>query len=67
MKKRIECKVIRSVPLDGSRDSTRYATTLGNPGSIINDLAAFTYTARLIATRTRVDDGLTSPILDLYI
>ncbi|MEJ2702139.1 MAG: hypothetical protein P8Z79_06815 [Sedimentisphaerales bacterium] len=66
MRKRIECKVINSTPLSESGSSTRNAAP-GHTSSTINDHAAFTYTARLIATRTSVDDDLTSQALDLYV
>ena len=65
MRKLVECKVIRSAPLNESGGNTRNAV-LGGPPSVINDHAAFTYTARLIATRTSANEGLTSQVLDLY-
>jgi len=66
MRKRIKCRVIESVPLDKSRNSLRDVTRSGHPHSKTNDRAAFTYTARLTATPTCLDEGPASPILDLY-
>jgi hypothetical protein len=65
MRKRIECNVIGSSPLNESGSGTRNAA-LDDPVSAINDRAAFTYTARLIATRTNAEDDFTSQVLDLY-
>ena len=66
MRKRIKCRVIESVPLDKGRDTLRDVTPSDYPPSSTNNRAAFTYSSRLIATPTCLDDGLRPPILDLY-
>ena len=67
MRKRISCRVIRSVPLDRSDDSLR---NVGKPSvhqRIIADAAALTYTGRLVVTRTGLDAAPSPRTLDLYV
>ena len=66
MRKRIECRVIESVPLDNSRDSAQDVTRSAKLASKSNGRAAFTYTPRLIATPTCLDDDFRRSILNLY-
>ncbi len=65
MRKRISCKVIRSVTL-GKTDRGLQCASGSNarrPGTA--GAASFTYTSRLVVTRTDIEDGFGARTLDL--
>ena len=82
MRKRISCKVVRSIPLSRSSDGLRYVhVSINDKPYNISDASirtpsanaqvrhannSFTYTGSLKITRVPIDDGLTAQILDYY-
>ncbi len=67
MRKTISCKVIKSVPLSKSDDGLRGAGKLNARHAGIGDVAALTYTNRLIIIRTDPDDCPTARALDFCV
>ena len=66
MRKKISCKVIRSVPLIKSDDAlwNRGKPSFRRPKTA--DVAALSYTDRLVVTKARLDDVSAARTLDLY-
>jgi hypothetical protein len=66
MRKRISCRVVRSVPLGKSDDGLQNAN-----GPSVHRLvmcpAALFYTDRLVVTRTCIDERPATQVLDLYV
>ncbi len=67
MRKRISCRVIRSIPLGRSGDAHRHASRPDHKHSKISDTAALTYTDRLDGTKVSFDEASAAQILDLYV
>ena len=67
MRKTISCKVVKSVPLSKSDDGLRGAGKSNARHTGVGDVAALTYTSRLVIARTDIDDGLTAWILDFCV
>jgi hypothetical protein len=67
MRKTISCKVIKSVPLSKSDDGLRSAGNSNARHAGVSNVAALTYTNRLIIIRTDPDDCLTARSLDFCV
>lgn len=67
MRKRISCKIIRSVSLGESADGLR---KVGRPIASMakaREVASLTYTNRLVITRTSIDDCFAARALDFCV
>ncbi len=67
MRKKISCKVIRSVPLgacEGGRHSSGGQEAVR---TVAGNVAGFTRTGRPLMTTAWAENGMRSPILDLYV
>ena len=66
MRKKISCKIIRSVPLIKSDDAPwdRGKSSVRQPK--IADVAALSYSDRLVVTKANLDDVPAARTLDLY-
>ncbi len=64
MRKRIQCRVIRSVPLGKGDEGLKSGGRPSVHDSLIAD--AVTYTHRLVITRTRPDEAPRARTLDSY-
>jgi len=64
MRKKISCKIIKSVPLGGGGDRLGQSchTNLQHPK--ISDIGTSTYTHRLVVTTTCIGDSPAAQILD---
>jgi len=65
MRKRISCRVVRSVPLGKGGDALQ--STPAPPIHDFRTAGAIIYTRRLTITRTRPDDAASVRTLDLYV
>jgi hypothetical protein len=65
MKKKISCKVVRSVTLGESDDVLRSAIRSNAERIETPGVASLTYTSRLVVIRTYIDDGFGARTLDL--
>ena len=66
MRKKISCKIIRSVPLTKSDDALWNTGKPSARQSRIADAAALSYTDRLVVTKAGLDDVPAARTLDLY-
>jgi hypothetical protein len=64
MRKRISCKIIKSVPLNAGDDRPRQGCGANMQHPIISDTAVYTYTPRLVVTTTCIDDRPAAQFLD---
>jgi len=67
MRKRISCKVIRSVPLGACDDRQRSTSRPGIDRPGIGNVAGFTRTGRPLMASACVEDGMRSRALDFYV
>jgi hypothetical protein len=70
MRKRISCKVIRTIPLSqcGVEPNTKkYVWESAANAQARRTNNSFTYSDRLDITRMSIDDGLTAQVLDIYV
>ncbi len=65
MRKKIPCKVVRSVTLGQSDDALRCAITSNAERMETASVASLTYTSRLVVIRTDIDEALAARTLDL--
>ncbi len=65
MRKKIPCKVVRSVTLGKSDDAFRSAGGSNAERLEAASTAYLTYTSRLVVTKTDIDDGFSAETLDL--
>ena len=68
MRKRISCKVIRTIPLDTSVDELRYKSRSNNTSYNINNATSKSviYTNRLKISRIPLNNGVRTSILNCY-
>jgi len=64
MRKKISCKIIKSVPLGGGDDRLHDGCRTSLQHSKISDIGTSTYTHRLIVTTTCIDNSPAAQILD---
>ncbi|MHC4426474.1 MAG: hypothetical protein ACYSYV_10295 [Planctomycetota bacterium] len=64
MRKRISCKIIKSVPLDAGDDRLRQDCRANVQHPKITDIGTSSYTHRLVVTKTCIDDGPAVRFLD---
>jgi hypothetical protein len=64
MRKRISCKIIKSVPLDAGDDQPRQGCGANMQHPTISDIGTFTYTPRLVVTKTCIDGSPAARFLD---
>ena len=64
MRKKISCKIIKSVPLGagGVRPGRNYSINMQHPK--ISNIGTSTYTPRLVVTKACIDEKPTAQILD---
>ena len=67
MRKRISCRVVRSIPLGVSGDAQQHAGRSDNKRPRISNTAALTYTDRLHITKAAFDERMAAQILDFYV
>ncbi len=67
MRKKISCKIIRSVSLGESADGLRKASKPKAHRTKTHRAASVTYTNRLVITRTSIDDDFTTRTLDFCV
>lgn len=65
MRKRIPCKVIKSVTLGRSDENCQNASGLRVDRPRTDNIASLTYTSRLVATKSDIDNVYTARTLDL--
>jgi hypothetical protein len=65
MRKRIPCKVVRSVTLGKSDDRCRHVSGSSVYHSGAPDIASLTYTSRMVVTKSDIDDDYSASTLDL--
>ena len=68
MRKRISCKVIRTIPLDTSVDEVHHTSRLNDRSHNINNgtSKSVIYTDRLKISRIPVSNGVRTSILNCY-
>jgi len=67
MRKRIPCKIIKSVPLYKGADGLQRAGKPEGRRAKTRKVASLTYTNRLVITRASTDDSLTARTLDFCV
>lgn len=67
MRKRIPCKVIRSVTLGNNEDNPQSLSSSKTARDQSGQIAWFTYTARLAVTRTDMEDRVGTRFLDFCV
>jgi hypothetical protein len=67
MRKKISCKIIRSVSLGESADGLRKAGKPKAHRAKTRRTASVTYTNRLVLTRTSIDEGFRTRALDFCV
>jgi len=64
MRKRISCKIIKSVPFDSGDNRLRQRCNVKMQQPKINDIGTSSYTSRLLVTTTSIDENATAQFLD---
>jgi len=64
MRKRISCKIIKSVPFDSGEDRLRQSFSANMQQPKTSDIGTSTYTPRLVVRKTFIDKKSTAGFLD---
>jgi len=66
MRKKISCKIIKSVPLGADGDQPRQSFSENIQHPKINDIGTSIYTPRLLVIKTSINDSSTARFLDCH-